>query len=26
VNAQYTFTKYTELWALSHGYSKKESS
>lgn len=26
VNAQYTFTKYTELWALSHGYSEKESS
>ncbi len=23
VNAQYTFTKYTELWALSHGYSKR---
>lgn len=23
VNAQYTFTKYTELWALSHGYSEK---
>ncbi|WP_257012365.1 hypothetical protein, partial [Klebsiella pneumoniae] len=22
----YTFTKYTELWALSHGYSEKESS
>ncbi|WP_434665181.1 glycosyltransferase family 2 protein [Klebsiella sp. B345] len=23
VNAQYTFNKYTELWALSHGYSEK---
>ncbi|MGP0762201.1 hypothetical protein ACAF95_27100, partial [Escherichia coli] len=23
---QYTFTKYPELWALSHGYSEKESS
>ena len=22
VNAQYTFNKYTELWALSHGYSE----
>ena len=24
VNAQYTFNKYTELWALNHGYSEKE--
>ncbi|VDZ68585.1 Putative two-domain glycosyltransferase (plasmid) [Klebsiella aerogenes] len=23
VNAQYTFNKYTELWALSRGYSEK---
>ncbi len=23
VNAQYTFNKYTELWALNHGYSEK---
>ncbi|MRS16509.1 glycosyltransferase [Enterobacteriaceae bacterium RIT691] len=23
VNAQYTFNKYTELWALNHGFSKK---
>lgn len=23
VNAQYTFNKYTELWALHHGYSQK---
>ena len=25
VNAQYTFNKYTALWALSHGYSEKVS-
>ncbi|STV85763.1 two-domain glycosyltransferase [Klebsiella michiganensis] len=25
VNAQYTFNKYTELWALSRGYSEKVS-
>jgi (heptosyl)LPS beta-1,4-glucosyltransferase len=24
VNAQYTFNKYTELWALNHGYTEKE--
>lgn len=23
VNAQYTFNKYTELWALSRGYSER---
>jgi len=23
VNAQYTFNKYTELWALNRGYSEK---
>ena len=23
VNAQYTFNKYTELWALSHGTARK---
>jgi (heptosyl)LPS beta-1,4-glucosyltransferase len=23
VNAQYTFNKYTELWALCRGYSEK---